>query len=118
MAQIIPVAPFDCVVFGGTGDLAVRKLLPALYHRDKDVQIPAGARILAISRKPLTAESFGNFIEEKIAPHLDSGERGSESWARFRQKLSYVALDGEGEAGWEDLRAALGPSSDRVRVFY
>ena len=118
MAQIIAVESFDCVVFGGTGDLAVRKLLPALYHRDKDGQIPQGSRILAISRKPLTAESFGNFIEEKIAPHLDPGEQRTETWARFRQKLSYVALDGEGEAGWEDLRAALGPSSGRVRVFY
>ena len=33
MSQIIPVDPFDYVVFGGTGDLAERKLLPALYHR-------------------------------------------------------------------------------------
>ena len=32
----IPVDPFDCVIFGGTGDLALRKLLPALYHRDHD----------------------------------------------------------------------------------
>ena len=31
-SQIIPVEPFDCIVFGGTGDLAERKLLPALYH--------------------------------------------------------------------------------------
>ena len=32
-SQIIPVEPFDYVVFGGTGDLAERKLLPALFHR-------------------------------------------------------------------------------------
>jgi glucose-6-phosphate 1-dehydrogenase len=32
-SQIIPVDPFDYVVFGGTGDLAERKLLPALYQR-------------------------------------------------------------------------------------
>ena len=38
-SQIIPVDPFDCIVFGGTGDLAERKLLPALYHRQKDGQI-------------------------------------------------------------------------------
>jgi glucose-6-phosphate 1-dehydrogenase len=118
MAQIIPVDPFDCIVFGGTGDLAVRKLLPALYHRDKDGQIPAASRILAISRKPLTAESFGSFIDEKIAPHLDPGECRSEAWAGFRRKLRYVALDGQGDAGWGDLQAALGRSSDRVRVFY
>ena len=69
--QELPVVIGDGVVFGGTGDLAVRKLLPALYHRDKDGQLPGDARILAISRKPLTAESFGNFVDEKVAPYLD-----------------------------------------------
>jgi glucose-6-phosphate 1-dehydrogenase len=37
-SQIIKVEPFDLVVFGGTGDLAYRKLFPALFHRDKDDQ--------------------------------------------------------------------------------
>ena len=45
--RIIPVEPFDYVVFGGTGDLAARKLLPALYHRQVDGQVPDGCRILA-----------------------------------------------------------------------
>jgi glucose-6-phosphate 1-dehydrogenase len=40
MSQIIiPVDPFDYVVFGGTGDLAERKLLPALYHRQMAGQL-------------------------------------------------------------------------------
>ena len=48
-----PVAPCDFVVFGGTGDLAVRKLLPALYLRDRDGQLPAETRIVAVSRAGL-----------------------------------------------------------------
>ena len=40
MAKIIPVATFDCVVFGATGDLTLRKLLPALYYRFRDGQMP------------------------------------------------------------------------------
>ncbi len=39
MHKIIPVAPFDAVVFGATGDLTMRKLLPALYYRFRDRQI-------------------------------------------------------------------------------
>ena len=35
-SKIIPVKPFDAVIFGGKGDLAERKLLPALYHRERD----------------------------------------------------------------------------------
>ena len=38
------VDAFDLVIFGGTGDLALRKLLPALFHRHADGQIPAGSR--------------------------------------------------------------------------
>ena len=37
-SRIIPVQPFDYVVFGATGDLTKRKLIPALYHRFKDGQ--------------------------------------------------------------------------------
>ena len=47
------MAPCDFVVFGGTGDLAVRKLLPALYLRDRDGQLPAETRIIAMSRAGL-----------------------------------------------------------------
>ena len=45
-SRIIVVDPFDYVVFGGTGDLARRKLLPALYHRELDGQLPEEARII------------------------------------------------------------------------
>ncbi|HEX2299528.1 MAG TPA: hypothetical protein VHH34_13615, partial [Pseudonocardiaceae bacterium] len=39
MPHLSPVAPCDVLVFGGTGDLAMRKLLPALYLRDRDGQL-------------------------------------------------------------------------------
>jgi hypothetical protein len=44
------VDPCDFVIFGGTGDLAVRKLLPALYLRDRDGQLTADTRIIAVAR--------------------------------------------------------------------
>ncbi len=50
MHKIIPVAPFDAVVFGATGDLTMRKLLPALYYRFRDRQIPEESRIVAAAR--------------------------------------------------------------------
>ena len=47
-AQIIPVAVFDLVVFGATGDLSFRKLMPALYWRESDQQMPEGSRIIGV----------------------------------------------------------------------
>ena len=50
MTPQAPLPPFDLVIFGGTGDLALRKLLPALFHRFVEGQIPAGTRVLGIAR--------------------------------------------------------------------
>ena len=53
MAKIIPVESFECVVFGATGDLTMRKLLPALYYRFRDEQMPHDSRIIGAARSPL-----------------------------------------------------------------
>ena len=57
-SQIIPVDPFDFIVFGGTGDLAERKLLPALYHRQRDHQFSEPTRIIGASRSKLSDEEY------------------------------------------------------------
>ncbi|MEM9055059.1 MAG: glucose-6-phosphate dehydrogenase, partial [Pseudomonadota bacterium] len=61
MAEFIPVGSFDIVIFGGTGDLSRRKLLPALYHRWADGQIPEDARIIGISRSEMDDKAFQAF---------------------------------------------------------
>ncbi len=58
MAELVPVETFDLVIFGGTGDLAMRKLLPALYHRDGDGQITPDSRIIAASRGELGRDEY------------------------------------------------------------
>src|SRR5690606_18310163 len=56
-AQTIPVDPFELVVFGGTGDLAYRKLLPALFLRDRAGQIIGPSRIIGVSRRPMADDA-------------------------------------------------------------
>ena len=58
MARVVPVEPFDLVVFGATGDLARRKLIPALCRRMQDRQMPDGARIIGAARSDLDREGF------------------------------------------------------------
>ena len=55
-SRIIPVEPFDLVVFGGSGDLAQRKLFPALYYRFRDEQMPEESRVVGISRRQRPAQ--------------------------------------------------------------
>jgi glucose-6-phosphate 1-dehydrogenase len=116
MAQIIPVSPFDYVVFGGTGDLATRKLLPALFHRDIDGQVPDDARIFAISRRNYSGEEYSNFVAEHLKKH--AGDVSPDVWRRFLGRLRHVTLDAASDEGWDRLGTALGPAGSRVRVFY
>ncbi len=116
-ARVIAVEPFDLVVFGATGDLAVRKLIPALYHRFADGQIPGSARVIGASRRALTNEAFRDMARDALETHVPAGQRDATSVAAFVARLSYVAIDAQGETGWPELVAALGPQVN-IRVFY
>ncbi|MEM7611063.1 MAG: glucose-6-phosphate dehydrogenase [Pseudomonadota bacterium] len=118
MAQFIPVDPFDLVIFGGTGDLAQRKLLPALFHRDRDGQFPIDSRILGVSRSALSREDFVAWVREALETYLTEDELEDEVWARFSQRLDYFALDIKKPDGWSAMADALNGHTDRCRVFY
>lgn len=112
------IAPFDYVVFGGTGDLARRKLLPSLYKRERDRQIPEDSRIIAVSRATLSREAYLARVEESLRRYLSDEPLEAETWARFRERLYHVAADATGNDGWSELVALLDDQPREVRVFY
>jgi glucose-6-phosphate 1-dehydrogenase len=116
--RVIPVEPFDYVVFGGTGDLARRKLLPALYHRFKDGQIPDGSRIIGTSRREMTDDEYRAMTRDAFGQFLPAADCEPTAVERFLQLLSYVPVDAAGSAGWDHLKQSLGPGEDKVRAFY
>ncbi len=118
MARIIPVAPFDCVVFGATGDLTMRKLLPALYHRFRDRQIPDGSRIIAAARSQLGDDAYRARAEEALRQHVAAAELDGETARRFLGTVTYARVDGAGEAGWDGLAGMLKGRPEQVRPFY
>jgi len=118
MARIIPVAVFDCVVFGATGDLTMRKLLPALYHRFRDRQIPEGSRIVAAARSELGDDAYRARAEEALRRHVATADLDGEVLRQFLGLLSYVRVDAAGEAGWETLAGTLQAHPEHVRPFY
>ena len=118
MAQIIPVPVFDYVVFGATGDLTLRKLLPALYYRFRDRQMPEGARIIGAARAGHDAEGFRAMAAAALRQFITNGDLSEATLAEFLATLFYVRLDGVSGEGWERLVAVLAPHEARVRVFY
>ncbi|MEM8948023.1 MAG: glucose-6-phosphate dehydrogenase [Pseudomonadota bacterium] len=115
---IIPVEPFDLIVFGGTGDLARRKLLPALYHRDCDDQLTEDSRIIGISRSPIDQGVYREQIEQALREHVAEDHIDEARLDRFLSRLDHVTLDAKGDAGWPDLEHRLQGQDQRIRVFY
>ena len=117
MAQFIPAEPFDLVIFGGTGDLARRKLLPALFRREIDHQFSDDSRIIASSRKDLPREAFVAFVREALQEHLPKAI-DEEAWARFAARLHHHRQDVTSGEGWGRLDEVLSRDGERIRVFY
>lgn len=118
MPQILPVGLFDCVVFGGTGDLAVRKLLPALYHRDLDGQLAAGTRIIAVSRSEFDRTQYVAMLEERCRRHLPPETFSASAWSRFLDRVDHLSVDTRAPAALQGLRDRLADRPDAIRVFY
>jgi len=112
-----PVPAADFVVFGGTGDLAVRKLLPALYLRDRDGQLPAETRIVAVSRAGLDDDGYRDKIRGELPRFVRAAELDDETVQRFVARLSHVSLDIDDNDSWPPLVDTL-RDGERIRVFY
>ena len=116
--RIIPVDIFDIIVFGATGDLAQRKLIPALFHRDEQGQLPAEARIIGTSRRDMSDDEFKAFAMAALESFVDEKLRTPETMVRFLARLSYIAAEASKDDGWPKLETKLKDFADRTRIFY
>jgi len=116
--RTIQVSPFDLVVFGGTGDLAARKLLPAMYQRDRAGQLHDEGRIICVSRRPQTDETYHDFVRKALKAHVKSAELEKDLVERFIARVHYRAADATGDAGWAELAELLSVAASNVRAFY
>jgi glucose-6-phosphate 1-dehydrogenase len=116
-ARIVKVEPFDLVVFGGTGDLAYRKLYPALFNREKSEQFSEPTRIISVSRRRLDVDAFRSAVKSALVKFdaLDDGAGAAAD--RFLSRLHHVAADAAKDSGWSELKSMLGPD-ERIRAFY
>jgi len=117
-SQTIPVEPFDFVVFGGTGDLSERKLIPALYQRQRAGQFSEPTRIIGASRSKLSDEEFRAFARKAIADHVHREDVDAAEIDAFVSRLYYVPVDARAGQGFDALKEALGDSDAAIRVFY
>src|ERR1700724_948380 len=94
--------PFDLAVFGGTGDLAHRQLLPALFHRFLDAQFSQPTRIIGVSRRPLDHAAYRVTIADALKEFAAAAAR-DDAIKSFLELIHYVCLDIDSEAGGDFL---------------
>ncbi len=115
-SRVIPVEPFDLVIFGGTGDLALRKIIPSLYRRFLVGQMPREARVIGAARRALDSEGYRRMALAALEEFVAEEKRDPEKIADFIEMLSYIRLDARGETGWKELAETL--REGVIRVFY
>jgi len=114
--RVIEVADFDIIVFGASGDLAHRKLLPALYHRCQDGQVPENGRIIASGRRDYTDEEYRDWAETALREHV--ADLADSELKTFLARIHYVKIDVANGTGWEGLKDILASRPDVIRAFY
>ena len=117
VSRVIPVDVFDLVIFGGTGDLARRKILPGLFRRFCAGQMPPEARVIGAARTDLDDAGYRDFVAEAIAEFAPDMTGQATQLEAFLSRMQYVAVDARGEDGWAQL-AALLQDATGVRAFY
>ena len=84
---------FDLVLFGGTGDLTWRKLMPALFQAWRHGKLPEGGRILAVARQDLDDDRYRAWLKERFVEVEDAKRPSDDEFARFAALLHYLRLD-------------------------
>jgi len=116
VSRVIPVERFDLVIFGGTGDLARRKILPALFRRYCAGQIEEGARVIGAARTVLDDDSYRAFVSDAIAEFSADESCDMGQLDAFLAMLHYVTVDARGTKGWKILANLV--KSDNTKAFY
>ena len=104
------MSPVQLVLFGAAGDLAHRKLIPALYDLHREGHLPTGVSIIGVDRKDLDTASFREFACDaatNLGRFFPEGADAND-WEAFIQRVTYVQADAMQDDGYDRLAKHLG----------
>ncbi len=101
------VEPCSIVIFGATGDLTARKLIPALYHLHLEKQLPTAYAVIGVARREKTDAAWRAELREALGRFSRTQPVNDTAWSEFAQHLTYCRGDLTDPATYENLRRAL-----------
>jgi glucose-6-phosphate 1-dehydrogenase len=117
-AELPQAGPSVIVIFGATGDLTRRKLIPALFHLHLEGCLDTGVRVLGISRDDLDDGGFRDMLADAAAGSTEIGELDSAAWADFAERLHYLPGDFTAADTYRRLGDTLARQPTGNRLFY
>ena len=108
----------DIVIFGGHGDLAFRKIMPALYHLCNENYLDKDSRIITVSRRDMSRDEHLKLLKEKIDEFLPKEYYSDEKYHYFCQRLEIVKIDLDDYDSYKSLSNLLEAEPQRERMFY
>jgi len=99
-------SPLTVVIFGASGDLTSRKLIPALYNLALKGRLPAEAKVLGVARTPYSDDAFRDHLTPKVQEAITgAGDLFDPAkWAEFAKRIHYVAADATKAEGLQPLQ--------------
>ena len=113
----MPDSVSTLLLFGATGDLARRMLLPSLYALDADGLLPKQLRIIGTARTVLDDAAFRERARAALDEHLTEGFLKEDVCDRFLKRLHYVPLDIKDPAAFAQLASQVGDPCNGVAIF-
>jgi len=115
-----PIDPCIIVIFGASGDLTARKLIPSLYHLYLNKGLPPSFAIVGCSRTGWSRQDFQEHMERSIR---EAGSLDTAPWNEFAERLYYQTVQYDSPASYEGLATALRRIDEKHgtgenRVFY
>jgi glucose-6-phosphate 1-dehydrogenase len=108
---------FTFVLFGGTGDLSMRKILPALYEAHRAGMLAEGGKIVGVTRHAEDRAGYIEWVNEHVKPYVSKNGLDEAAWASFLERIQYVKLDLGKPEEFALLRDAVSELPG-IRVFY
>ena len=94
---------FDLYLFGGTGDLSNRKLIPAMFRQETLGNIDDTSQIIGIGSRDLSAEEYISMVNESLNKYYIDFEQQKDAWLKFAKRLQYIKLDINSNEDWKNI---------------
>src|SRR5215208_5880509 len=118
----LPVHPTTLVIFGGTGDLAQRKLLPAIYNLAHEGALPEGFNLIGVSRSEMSDDDYRKVARESIQQHSRRAP-DEQVLEKLLERVRYIAGTFDADSVFERLEQEIGQFDEEAgiafnRIFY